>query len=87
LQRLLVAERLARMNDVSRAVTIIHPDNAASMRSYQSERFVTAAQFVRYQWRDRTWNRCKTIQGIVTTTRFSLSSEGDLIAAGKPPIS
>lgn len=87
LQRLLVAERLARMNDATRAVTIIHPDNTPSLRSYQSERFVTAAQFVRYQWRDRTWHRCKNIPGIVTTTRFSLSGEGHLIAAGKPPIS
>lgn len=83
LQRLLVAERLARLSNATRACTVIHPDNVASMRSYQSERFVTAAEFVRSYWSDRAWTRCRTFSSALTTTRFAIDSAGTLVAGAQ----
>jgi GNAT superfamily N-acetyltransferase len=83
LQRLLVAERLARMSDASRACTVIHPDNIASLRSYQSERFVKAAEFVRYERSGRTWSRCHTLPGAITRTNFVSDASGTILAQQK----
>jgi len=83
LQRLLVAERLARMNDANRACTVIHPDNLASMRSYQSERFVVAAEFTRSHWSGRSWTRCRTLTSALTTTHFTIDSAGTIVASAK----
>lgn len=60
LQRALVSHRLAAARDegVPFAYTLIHPDNAASLRSYDREGFVPAARFTRYYWLGKSWCRC-----------------------------
>src|SRR5688500_7387889 len=60
LQRLLVVERLRRAAEARYACTIIHPDNAASVRSYEHEGFVARATFRRTTWLRRHWN---TVRG------------------------
>jgi hypothetical protein len=61
LQRLLVAERLRAMGARERgACTIVHPGNAASVRSYGHEGFVEAGTFVRRWWIGRSWARCRS---------------------------
>jgi ribosomal protein S18 acetylase RimI-like enzyme len=56
IQRWLVAERLRAVGD---AITIVHPLNAPSRRSYEREGFVVAGRFTRYQWGRRTWATCR----------------------------
>ena len=79
LQRLLVAERLARASSASHACTIIHPANVASLRSYESQGFVTASRFTRYQWLGRAWRRCRAAAG-GSRTRFSLEGNETIVA-------
>jgi ribosomal protein S18 acetylase RimI-like enzyme len=75
LQRLLVAERL---NDAPRACTIVHPDNAASVRSYGGAGFADAGRFTRYRWVGRSFGRCSASAG--APARFELAV-GDTIRA------
>jgi GNAT superfamily N-acetyltransferase len=60
LQRALVSHRLAAARDqgLPFAYTLIHPSNAASLRSYAHEHFVPAARFTRYHWLRKKWCHC-----------------------------
>jgi GNAT superfamily N-acetyltransferase len=61
LQRLLVNRRLRRAAaDAHLACTIVHPDNAASVRSYEHEGFAARGRFVRTTWLKREW---KAVRG------------------------
>jgi GNAT superfamily N-acetyltransferase len=59
LQRLLVAGRLRRVAGVSRACTIIHPTNTASLRSYRNEGFDERARYTRTWWAGWSWASCR----------------------------
>jgi GNAT superfamily N-acetyltransferase len=59
LQRLLISKRLAAIEDRAFACTLVHPSNAASVRSYTEEGFAIGGRYVRYRWRRKTWGRCK----------------------------
>jgi ribosomal protein S18 acetylase RimI-like enzyme len=59
LQRLLVAERVRRTAESSRAFTIVHPTNTASLRSYRNEGFETRARYTRTHWAGRSWASCR----------------------------
>jgi GNAT superfamily N-acetyltransferase len=79
LQRRLVAQRLRIATDAAFAVTLVHPSNVASLRSYQHERFAVGGRFVRYHWRGRTWMRCKPIGR--TGITFALDEQDRIIAS------
>lgn len=79
LQQRLVAQRLRLAATVSFAVTLVHPANLASLRSYQHERFTVGARFVRYRWRSRTWTRCRPVDRAAVS--FALDEPDRIIPA------
>jgi len=79
LQKRLVAQRLRLAVSAAFAVTLVHPANLASVRSYQHEDFVVGARFVRYRWRSRTWTRCKTVDRAAVT--FALDEQDGIVAS------
>ena len=79
LQRRLVAQRLRQAaTDATFAVTLVHPTNIASLRSYQHEGFTTGASFTRHRWRGRTWTRCKTVDR--AAVKFCLDGQRRIVA-------
>jgi GNAT superfamily N-acetyltransferase len=79
LQRRLVAQRLRLAASAAFAVTLVHPSNMASVRSYHHEGFVISGRFVRYHWRGKTWTRYKPT-GCASIT-FSLEGNDRIIAS------
>ena len=59
LQRRLVAERLRAHDDAPYAFTLVHPSNAASVRSYENAGFAVAAAFTRSRCLGKEWVRCR----------------------------
>jgi ribosomal protein S18 acetylase RimI-like enzyme len=79
LQQRLVAQRLRLAASAAFAVTLVHPSNLASLRSYQQEGFTVGARFLRYRWRSRTWTRCKPVARAAVT--FALDQQHRIIAS------
>jgi ribosomal protein S18 acetylase RimI-like enzyme len=82
LQQLLVAQRLRGIEGAAFACTLVEPSNAASVRSYEKEGFVSEARFTRYHWRGRTWSRCRGIRhgpGVA----FALNGADTIIAQAR----
>ena len=78
LQRRLVAQRLRIAANAAFAVTLVHPSNLASVRSYQHEGFAVGGRFLRYRWRSKTWTRCKPIGR--AGVNFTLDQQDRIIA-------
>ena len=62
LQKLLISHRLAQLDDLPFACTLVEPSNVASVRSYAGEGFSVGGTYARYRWRNRTWARCKSVR-------------------------
>jgi GNAT superfamily N-acetyltransferase len=62
LQKLLISHRLAQLDDLPFACTLVEPSSLPSLRSYTGEGFVVGGTYVRYHWRKRTWARCKSVR-------------------------
>jgi ribosomal protein S18 acetylase RimI-like enzyme len=62
LQRLLISHRLAQLDGLPFACTLVEPSNVASVRSYAGEGFAVGGTYVRYRWRTRSWARCKSVR-------------------------
>jgi GNAT superfamily N-acetyltransferase len=78
LQKLLISHRLAQLDSVPFACTLVEPSNLASVRSYAAEGFVPGGSYVRYRLGRRTWARCKTMGN--APVAFALPSCGMVIA-------